>query len=150
MPHLSTLYQLSHLSTLYLLSHISTLYQLSHLSTLYQLAKTEWRPFQDSRDDSQLALSQLNSSEGIYGYQASNLDNKNKIYIFLLAFFLLYIIWIPVSASKLLYFIHIILTQITENTKNVDIDIYIEIAWTFSLTILQNGYTERTGDVWFI
>ena len=60
------------------------------------------------------------------------------------------IIWIPISASKLLYFSRIILTQITENIKNVDIDIYTEIAWTFFLTIAQNEYTERTGKVWFI
>ena len=39
------------------------------------------------------------------------------------------------------------LTQVTENIKNVDIDTYTEIAWTFSLTIAQNEYTERTGEV---
>ena len=73
-----------------------------------------------------------------------------KIYIFLLAFFLLYIIWIPKSASQLSYFSRIILTQITENIKNVDTDIYTEIPWAFSLTIAQNEYTERTGELWFI
>ena len=86
----------------------------------------------------------------IYGYKANHLNSKNKIHIFLLAVFLLYIIWIPISASKLLYLSRIILTQITENIKNVDIDIYTEIAWIFSLTIAQNEYAERTGEVWFI
>ena len=32
------------------------------------------------------------------------------------------------ATSQLLYFSRIILTQITENIKNVDIDIYTEIA----------------------
>ena len=51
------------------------------------------------------------------------------------------------ATSQLLYFSRIILTQITENIKNVDIDIYTEIAWIFSLTIAQNEYAERTGEV---
>ena len=49
----------------------------------------------------------------------------------------------PLSALKLLHFSHIIPTQITENTKNVDIEIYKEIAWTFSLAMAQMEYTER-------
>ena len=65
---------------------------MSHLSTLYQLPKTERRPFQGNGNDLQLALSQLNGSEGIYGYKTSNLDSQKKIDILLLAFFLLYII----------------------------------------------------------
>ena len=60
---------------------------------------------------------------------------KKKIDILLLAFFLLYIIWIPISASKVLHFSRIILTEITGNIKNVDIDIYI-------YTVAQNRYTE--------
>ena len=58
-------------------------------------------PFQGNCNDSWLALSQLNGSKGIYGYKASNLDSQNKICIFLLAFFLLYIIWSPKLALKL-------------------------------------------------
>ena len=55
---------------------------MSHLSTLYQLAKTERRPFQGNGNDLQLALSQLNGSEGIYGYKTSNLDSQKKKLIF--------------------------------------------------------------------
>ena len=51
---------------------------MSHLSTLYQLGKTERRPFQGNGNDLQLALSQLNGSEGIYGYKTSNWDSQKK------------------------------------------------------------------------
>ena len=81
---------------------------------------------------------------GIYGYKVSNVNSKSKISVFLLAFFLLYIIWIPISVSKLLYFSRIIPNQITEN-----IDIYTEIIWTFSQAMAQNDCTksEKTGKV---
>ena len=48
-----------------------------------------------------------------------------------------------ISASKLLYFSLIILTQITENINYVDIDIYTETDWTFPLAMAQNEYRER-------
>ena len=46
------------------------------------------------------------------------------------------------SASKLFYFCCLILIKITENMKYVAIDTYTDIAWTFSLTISENEYTE--------
>ena len=51
----------------------------------------------------------------MYGYKVSNMNSKNKISVFLLVFFLLYIIWLPISVSKLLYFIGIIPNEITKN-----------------------------------
>ena len=51
------------------------------------------------------------------------------------------------ATSQLLYFSRIILTQITENIKNVDIDIYTEIAGAFSLTIAQNECIETTEEL---
>ena len=56
------------------------------------VGKNEWGPFQNNRNQLKLALSQPNSSESIYGYKVSNMSSKNKISVFLLAFFLLYII----------------------------------------------------------
>ena len=97
---------------------------MSHPPNLYQLTKTEWRPFLSNRNESWLALSQRDRSTVIYGYKVSNVNSKSKISVFLLAFFLLYIIWIPLSVSKILYFSRIIPNQITEN-----IDTYTEIVW---------------------
>ena len=83
------------------------------------------------------------------GIRPAPWNSKNKIYIFLLVFFLLYIIWIPHNSETIKY-INI--------DKYVYTDIYTEIAWTFSLAITKNEYRERererererTGKGWFI
>ena len=114
-----------------------------HLFSLYQLAKTERRPFKSNRNESYLALIQWDHSKDIYGHKVSNVSSKNKISVFLLAFFLLYIIWLPISVSKLLNFSCIIPNQILKNIIYFDINIYTEIVCTFSQAMAQNECTKR-------
>ena len=68
------------------------------------------------------------------GIRPAPWNSKNKIYIFLLVFFLLYIIWIPHNSETIKY---------VNIDEYVYTDIYTEIAWTFSLAITQNECTER-------
>ena len=95
---------------------------------------------------SQWVLScQRDCSTGIYGYKVNNVNSKSKISVFLLAFFLLYIIWIPISVSKLLYFSRIIPNQIQylKILIYIDIDVYTEIASILSQAMVQNECTKR-------
>ena len=59
-------------------------------------------------------LSQRNHSEGLSGYNVSNENSKNKVFVFLLAFFLHH----PDSYISIktitVYFSRIVLNQITE------------------------------------
>ena len=109
---------------------------MSHPSSLYQLAKNWAESF--SKQSQWVLTCQRDPSTGIYGYKVSNVNRKSKISVFQLAFFLLYIIWIPISVSNLLHFSRIILNQITEN-----IDIYTENVWTFYQAMAQNECTKR-------
>ena len=59
-------------------------------------------------------LSQRNHSEGISGYNARNVNSKNKVFIFLLAFFLHHLDSYISIKTITIYFSRIILNQITE------------------------------------
>ena len=101
---------------------------MSHLSTLYELAKTE--------------------------QMASNSNNKNKIYIFPLAFFLLYIIWIKIiqklfSIKTILF----LLSHSHQNNWKYEIRCY-RYLYRYCLDIFPNHIREwihrdRIGEVWF-
>ena len=66
---------------------------------------------------------------------------KTKFVYFSVGFsFLLYIIWIPISVYQFLYHSY---PNNWKYFKYVDVDIYTEIAWTFSLAIAQNEFTQR-------
>ena len=79
------------------------------------VGKTERRPFYSNHNELQLALSQRNRSEGIYGYNVSTLNSKNKISVFLLAFFLRHLNSYISIKTTTVNFSRIIPNQITEN-----------------------------------
>ena len=98
---------------------------MSHLSSLYHLAKTKRRPFPRNDNNSQLALSHLNGSEGISGYKVSNMSSKNKKKNS--RFFCWFSFYFTLSEFPCQYIIsYIILSQITENILNTLILIFIQ------------------------
>ena len=77
------------------------------------------------------------------------MNSKNKISIFLLAFFLHHL-----NSQYQNYYI-LAVSFLTKRLKiliYIDIDIYTETAWRFSQALAKNEYTkrEKTGEVWFI
>ena len=67
------------------------------------------------------------------------------MFVFLLAFFLVYIIWIPISVSKLLYFSRTIPSQMTEN-----IDIHTETVFILLVLDRQTVFLQQMGqrNIW--
>ena len=80
------------------------------------------------------------------------MNSKNKIYFFLLPFFLHHLNSYINIKTIAVYFSRIIPNQITEILIYIDIDIYTEIVWTLSQAMAENEYTkrEKTGEVRFI
>ena len=107
-------------------------YLIFHLFSLYYSTKTERTLFQSHRYELYFALTQQNGCEGMYEYRVSNMNSKNVFSVFPLRFFLLYVIWIPISVSKLLHFSRFFITELLKILVYVDIDIYKETVWTFS------------------